>query len=137
MTLLRTNCYKIMSTNFLLILKKAIQSEIHIQQKQRDVIVCNQCLLQLQLDVPIMLSQGLLDTTLCYKVCLLLAAGRCFSLGTLVSCTNKTDHHDIAEILLKVALNTIALTLTLNKNSVLIGRFWSMNIKHHPGKFYD
>jgi hypothetical protein len=34
-----------------------------------------------------------------------------FSLGTPVSSTNKTDHHDISEILLKVALNTIALTL--------------------------
>jgi hypothetical protein len=33
-----------------------------------------------------------------------------FSLGTLVSSTNKTDHHDIAEILLKVAVNTITLT---------------------------
>jgi len=31
----------------------------------------------------------------------------------LVSATNKTDHHDITEILLKVALNTIILTLTL------------------------
>ena len=30
-----------------------------------------------------------------------------FCLGTLVSSTNKTDHHDITEILLKVALNTI------------------------------
>jgi hypothetical protein len=29
--------------------------------------------------------------------------------GYLVSSTNKTDHHDIAEMLLKVALNTIAL----------------------------
>jgi hypothetical protein len=28
----------------------------------------------------------------------------------LVSSTNKTDRHDITEILLKVALNTIALT---------------------------
>jgi hypothetical protein len=28
-----------------------------------------------------------------------------------VTCTNKADHHDIAEILLKVALNTITLTL--------------------------
>jgi hypothetical protein len=36
-----------------------------------------------------------------------------FSLGTPVSSTNKTDHHDITEILLKVALNTITLTLTL------------------------
>jgi hypothetical protein len=33
--------------------------------------------------------------------------GRCFSLGTAVSTTNKTDHHDITEILLKVVLNTI------------------------------
>jgi predicted component of type VI protein secretion system len=31
--------------------------------------------------------------------------------GARVSSTNKTDHHDITEILLKVALNTITLTL--------------------------
>jgi hypothetical protein len=31
--------------------------------------------------------------------------------GTPVSSTNKTDFHDITEILLKVALNTITLTL--------------------------
>jgi hypothetical protein len=36
-----------------------------------------------------------------------LATGRWFSPGTLVSSTNKTDNHDITEILLKVALNTI------------------------------
>jgi hypothetical protein len=30
--------------------------------------------------------------------------GRWFSLGTLTSSTTKTGHHDIAEILLKVAL---------------------------------
>jgi len=30
-----------------------------------------------------------------------------FLLGTPVSSTNKTDHHDIAKILLTVALNTI------------------------------
>jgi len=34
-----------------------------------------------------------------------------FSQGTPVSSTNKTDHHDISEILLKVVLNTIILTL--------------------------
>ena len=33
-------------------------------------------------------------------------AGRWFSLGTLISSTNKTDCHDITEILLKVALST-------------------------------
>jgi hypothetical protein len=47
------------------------------------------------------------------KACQWLAAGRWFSPGTLVSSTNKTDHHDITEILWKVALNTITLTLKL------------------------
>jgi hypothetical protein len=32
--------------------------------------------------------------------------------GTPVSSTKKTDHYDITEILLKVVLNTISLTLT-------------------------
>ena len=36
-----------------------------------------------------------------------IAAGRWFSPGLLVSSINKTDCHDITEILLKVALNTI------------------------------
>jgi hypothetical protein len=36
----------------------------------------------------------------------LLALGRWFSPGTLASSTTKTGRHDIAEILLKVALNT-------------------------------
>jgi hypothetical protein len=40
-------------------------------------------------------------------------------LGTPVDPTNKTDRHDIAEILLKVALSTIALTLT-PKHSLLL-----------------
>jgi hypothetical protein len=41
------------------------------------------------------------------KVCQWLATGRWFSLGLPVSSINKTDHDDITEILLKVALNTI------------------------------
>jgi hypothetical protein len=36
--------------------------------------------------------------------------GTWFSAGTLVSSTNKTDHHDITEMLLKVALNIIKQT---------------------------
>jgi hypothetical protein len=36
----------------------------------------------------------------------LLAHDRCFSTGTPASFTTKTGRHDIAEILLKVALNT-------------------------------
>ena len=49
------------------------------------------------------LRQGVLDKTLCDKVCQWLAAGTCrwFSPGT------KTHCHNIDEILLKGALNTI------------------------------
>ena len=51
------------------------------------------------------------DTTLCDKICPWLATGRWFSLGTPVSSIYKTYCHNIiAEILLKVALNTITLT---------------------------
>jgi hypothetical protein len=44
--------------------------------------------------------RGVFDTTACDKVCQWLAAGRWFSLGTLVSFTNTTDCHYIPEILL-------------------------------------
>jgi hypothetical protein len=43
-----------------------------------------------------------------------LRQGQWFYPGTLISSTNKTDHHAITEILLKVALNTTTITLTLN-----------------------
>jgi hypothetical protein len=49
-------------------------------------------------------------TTLCDKVYQWLATGRWFSPGLPVSSTNKTDH-DITEMLLKVALNTIKQSL--------------------------
>ena len=52
-----------------------------------------------------------LDTALCDKVCQWLMTGLWFSLVTMVSSINKTDCQDITEILLKVALNTITLTL--------------------------
>jgi hypothetical protein len=42
--------------------------------------------------------------TLCDKVCQGLATGLWFSPGTLVSSTNKTDHHNITEILLNLVL---------------------------------
>ena len=50
---------------------------------------------------------GVFDTTLCDKVCQWIATGWWFSPGTPVSSTNKTDRHDMTEILLKVVLNTI------------------------------
>jgi hypothetical protein len=46
--------------------------------------------------------------TVCDKICQWLATDLWVSL---ISSTNKTDHNDIIEILLKVALNTINLTL--------------------------
>ncbi len=46
----------------------------------------------------------------CDKVCQGLAAGWWFSPDTPVSSINKTDRHHIAEILLRVVLNTIALS---------------------------
>jgi hypothetical protein len=70
----------------------------------------NQCLSPPMLWVRIPLRQGVLDTTLCDKVCQWLAASLWFSPGTSVSSTNKSDRHDIAEILLKVKLNPITLT---------------------------
>jgi hypothetical protein len=45
--------------------------------------------------------RGVLNTTLCDKVCQRLATGLWFSRGTLVSSTNKTEWHDIAEIGIK------------------------------------
>ena len=53
------------------------------------------------------------SATLCDKVCQCLAVGRLFSPGTPVSSINKIDRHDITEILLKVALNSITLTVCL------------------------
>jgi hypothetical protein len=51
------------------------------------------------------------------------AAGRRFSPHTLVSFTNKTDCYDITEILLKVALYTITLTISsfCNGNRKMFG----------------
>jgi hypothetical protein len=52
-----------------------------------------------------------------------------FSPDTLVSSTNKTDHHNIAEILLKVALNTINQTKPLTDatfNNISAMLWWSV-----------
>ena len=74
--------------------------------------LCNQCLSPLTLWVRIPLRRGVpVQNTLCDKVCQWLAAGMWFSPGTLVSSTNKTGRHNITEILLKVALNTITLVI--------------------------
>ena len=55
------------------------------------------------------------------KCDLWLAIGRWFSLGNPVSSNNKADcRHDIAEILLKVALNTITLTHPLGIGDIIL-----------------
>ena len=67
----------------------------------------------LTLWVRISLRRGVLDTTLCVKVCDWPLTGRWVCVGTLVSSFNKTDRHDINEILLKVGIQTIKLYQTL------------------------
>ena len=79
--------------------------------------LCNQCLSPLMLWVRISIRVRCI--TLCDKVCQWFATGRWFSLGHPVSSTNKTDCHDITEILLKVALNTIKPTYLLTLASPL------------------
>jgi len=70
--------------------------------------LCNPRLSPLTLWVRIPLRRGVLDTTLCDKVCQWPVTSRWFSP---ISSTNYTNHHDITEILLRVALNTINLNL--------------------------
>ena len=74
---------------------------------------------------------GVLDTTLCDKVCQWLATSLWFSLGTPAFSTNKTDRHDITEILLKVSLNTIALTQkTLFSNNYILMQINNFQIRN-------
>jgi hypothetical protein len=62
-------------------------------------------------------------STLCDKVCKRLTTGKWFSPGTSVSSINKIDRHDITEILLKVALNTINQPINLyNPQSIMQGQ---------------
>jgi hypothetical protein len=71
-------------------------------------LLCNQCLPPIKLWVRTRSWRGVLDTTLCDKVCKWLATGLWFPPVTPVSSTNKTDRHEITEILLKVTVNTIS-----------------------------
>jgi hypothetical protein len=69
------------------------------------IFVCNECLSPLMLWVRISIRARC--TTLCDKGCRWLATVWWFSPDPPVSSTNKTDCHDIIEILLKVASNTM------------------------------
>ena len=65
---------------------------------------------------------GVLDTSLCHKVCQWLATGRWFSPGPPISSTNKTDGYNITEKMFKVALNTMILTRKIIVSVVLARR---------------
>jgi hypothetical protein len=54
-----------------------------------------------------------------------------FSPGTPVFSTNKSDRHDITEILLKVGLNTIALPLSKSFDMDAFMSCFSMQIAHY------
>ena len=101
--------------------------------------LCDQCPSPLMLWVRIPLRRCVLDTTLYDKECQLLVAGQWFSPGTLNSSTYKTDH-DITEILLKVALNTITLLTLVNQFSSIM--IWHYLSKRHDnwrflGRYFD
>ena len=67
---------------------------------------------------------------ICDKVCQWFATGRWFSPGPPVSSINKTDRHNITEILLKVALNTINQTWNLCGENIKIVLTWRF-IRNH------
>jgi hypothetical protein len=60
------------------------------------------------------------------KVYQLLTHDRLFSLGTPASSTTKTGRHDIAEILLKVALNTKNQSINQSINQSREGAFFNL-----------
>ena len=86
--------------------------------------LCNQC--------PSPLT-SYLDTTLYDKFVSDLRQLGGFSPGSPVSSTNKTDRHDITEILLKVALNTIKQTNKQTSQSLRYSK-WN-SLKHHTNHF--
>ena len=55
-------------------------------------------LLNISISTHLCVWRGVLDTTLCDKVCHWLATGQWFSPGTPVSSTNKTESHDISSV---------------------------------------
>jgi hypothetical protein len=67
--------------------------------------------------------RGVLDTTLCDKVCQWLVTGRWFYPDIQVSSSNKNNSHDMTEILLKVSLNTINHTYLWSKSKYLLCRY--------------
>jgi hypothetical protein len=83
--------------------------------------------------------RSVLDTTLCDKDCHWLTASRWFSPSPPVSSTNKTDRHDISEILLKVALNIInqqnqPFHYNIYSNILLVASFVLLRLEYFGSK---
>ena len=78
--------------------------------------LCNQCLSPLILWVRISIRARC--ATLCDKVCQWFATGQWFSPGPSGSSTDKTDRHDIAEMVLNMVLNTIKLNQPISKRDI-------------------
>jgi hypothetical protein len=75
--------------------------------------------------------RGVFDTTVCDKVC---RSDLQHDLS-IVSSTNKNDHQDITEILLKVALNTIANPMIPNHHTMKFVHLPSFSFKLSVGVF--
>jgi hypothetical protein len=69
-------------------------------------------------------KEGCLDTTLCDIVYHWVVAGGCFSPDPPVSSTNKTDRHNMTQILLRVALNIITLAVEFDFRSFVARCTW-------------
>ena len=67
--------------------------------------------------------RGVLDTTLCDKVCQWLARGRWFSPCNLVSSTNKTDRQDINQPTFISPKTTIRLLWEMNNDAIFMCKF--------------
>jgi hypothetical protein len=70
------------------------------------------------------------------KVYQLLAHGRWFSPGTSASSNTKTGRHDIAEILLKVAVNTKNQSINQAKNIINGDSHIEARMHMHPHHFH-
>ena len=115
---IKTKCVIVLYMNF------TFSTRLSGRRRGRDRMVvgfynylCNQCLSPLTLRVRIRTDEVYTIEHYVIKFVSDFATGRWFSPGTPVSSTNKTDRHDIAEILLKVALDTIYPNLNLTRLS--------------------
>jgi hypothetical protein len=94
-----------------------------------NAFICNQCLSPQR--VRISERQGVIDTTLCDKVCQWIAASRWFFPGTLVSSTNKADRHDITEIFCREALSTIINPQSSCISLIMFGIWMAFDHRYH------